>query len=108
MADLCNVLSVPRARRIFVPAEDFRESVELAGTKNGINVIFTIPGGEKAVHTPPGLQVKLYRNGLRQALGVGCDYTVSESGGLGTGFDTVTVDPAPLGYEILLVDFVVI
>ena len=107
MADLCNGLSIPRALKLFVLADDFREGVELVGTKDGVNTVFTIPGGEKAVHVPPGLQIKLYRNGFRQNLGVGNDFVVSESGGLGTGFDTVTVDPAPRNYEILLVDFVV-
>lgn len=108
MAELCNGLSTPRALKLFVPASDFRENIALLGTLDGVNTVFTIPGGEKAVHLPPGLQIKLYRNGVRQKLGVACDYTVSESGGLGTGFDTVTVDPAPKSYEILLVDFVAV
>jgi hypothetical protein len=106
VSELCNGLSIPRALKLFVLADDFRENVALAGVKNGVNTVFTIPGGDLARHEPPGVQIKLYRNGLRQNLGVGCDYTVSESGGAGTGFDTVTVDPAPLSYEILLVDFV--
>jgi hypothetical protein len=106
VADLCNALSIPRALRLFVIAGDVREGVVPDGVLNGTNTVFTLPGGEKALHAPPSLQIKLYRNGLRQNIGVGCDYTVSESGGVGTGFDTLTLDPAPLSYEILLVDFV--
>ena len=107
MAELTNALSIPRALRLFVLASDFRESNEPLGTKNGTNTVFTLPSGEKAVHVPPGLQIKLYRNGMRQNLGVGCDFTVSESGGAGTGFDTITLAVAPMAFEILLVDYVV-
>ena len=107
MADLCNNLSIPRALKLFLLAQDVRENQPLVGTLDGVNAVFTLPGGEKAIHDPPRSQIKLYRNGYRQALGVGCDYTVSESGGAGTGFDTLTLDPAPRSYEILLVDYVV-
>ena len=108
MAELCNGLSIPRALKLFVLAGDFRENIAPVGVLDGVNDTFTLPGGEKAVHLVSGLQIKLYRNGFRQKLGVGCDYTVSESGGVGTGFDTITVDPPPLSYEILLTDFVAV
>ena len=107
MAELCNGLSIPRALALFVLAGDIRESVELDGVKNGVNLAFTIPNGEKAIHAPPGLQLKFYRNGMRQRLGASNDFTVSESGGAGTGVDTITVVGAPLTFEVLLVDFVV-
>ena len=37
----------------------------------------------------------VYFNGVRQREGVGCDYVRSESGGIGTGFDTITFAVAP-------------
>ena len=37
----------------------------------------------------------VYFNGVRQTEGVGCDYVRSESGGAGTGYDTITFAVAP-------------
>ena len=37
----------------------------------------------------------VYFNGVRQTEGVGCDYVRSESGGVGTGYDTITFAVAP-------------
>ena len=73
-----------------------------AGSINGINVVFTtannfIDGSEK-----------LHLNGVRLKVGVGCDYLTSESGGLGTGFDTLTLSVAPITTsktDQLLVDY---
>ena len=55
------------------------------GAVDGVNQTFTTP--EKFVQVAP-LVIRVYRNGQRQAQ-VG-DYTVSESGGVGTGYDTIT------------------
>lgn len=107
MALLSNILSIPRALRLFVPRAKFRENVEVTGSLNGINLVYTIP--DKAVHDPPRLQVKVYRNGQRLLPGPANDYEVSESGGVGTGFDTITLtsDP-PLPGESLWADYVVL
>jgi len=37
----------------------------------------------------------VYFNGVRQTEGVGSDYVRSESGGVGTGYDTITFAVAP-------------
>lgn len=52
--------------------------------------------------------IKTFRNGIRQHRGSGWDYTVSESGGPGTGYDTVTFGPEfpPLDWEDLYADYV--
>lgn len=55
------------------------------GAIDGVNLTFTTP--EKFIQVAP-LVIRVYRNGQRQAQ-VG-DYTVSESGGFGTGYDTIT------------------
>jgi hypothetical protein len=84
-----------------------RFGVELLGTRNHVNLVFTIPGGEKAV--PGTLQV--YFNGQCVCEGTGNDYEVSESGGPGRGIDTVTfLDAAlaPYSGEHVLADFVAV
>lgn len=84
-----------------------RWNKELDGTKDGVNQEFTIPGGEKFIQGGENV-IRVYRNGLRQNLGTGSDYTVSESGGAGTGYDTITfIGPAPLAYEELTADYMV-
>lgn len=61
----------------------------LTGTVNGINTVFTT-----AVDFVAGSEA-VYFNGIRQTPGVGNDYTISESGGAGTGYDTITFMVAP-------------
>ena len=74
--------------------------IELIGPKNGTNVTFTTP--DKFL--PDTIEV--YRNGDRQDDG---DYSLSESGGPGTGYNTVTFGPEhpPLSWEKLFVDYTV-
>lgn len=81
-----------------------RENVALVGAQDGINLVYTIP--DLAVHSPPGPQVKVYRNGQRLLPGAGNDYLVTESGGVGTGYDTIifTADP-PVSGENLWADY---
>jgi hypothetical protein len=76
-------------------------NVDLLGTKNGVNVTFTTI--DKFVPDT----FKLYVNGIRQQVGVGCDYVISESGGSGTGYDTVTLDWAPNTGESVVGDYTV-
>ena len=65
-----------------------RMDIPLLGTKNGINFTFTTP--EFFVHSSI-LTIAIYWNGRR--LRIGRDYTVSESGGLGSGYDTISLTP---------------
>jgi hypothetical protein len=60
-----------------------RWDIELLGAKNGANPVFTTPD-----KFDPDYFV-VYWNGRR--LFVGDDYLVSESGGPGTGYDTITL-----------------
>jgi hypothetical protein len=85
--------------------EAFRWNQELIGLKNGSNLIFTTP--EKFVQDST-VVVQVYRNGKGPLnLGASNDYTVSESGGVGTGFDTITFNgPAPLSNEYLSADYI--
>jgi hypothetical protein len=84
-----------------------RWNKDLVGIKNGINPSFLIPDGDKFLQSGENV-VRVYRNGLRQNFGAGSDYTVSESGGVGTGYDTITFNgTAPLAYEELTADYMI-
>lgn len=82
--------------------ENQKYNIELIGLKNGSNLVYTTP--DKFIPD----SIRYYRNGIRQFLGSGYDYTVSEGGGPGTGYDTITLEPcpAPLSWENLLVDYI--
>ena len=84
-----------------LPVTDLRIDVELDGVINGINKVFTLPNGETAVDLSASgsATINAIYNGKVLHLGDGThDFTISESGGVGTGYDTVTFTvarPAP-------------
>ena len=61
----------------------------LTGVINGINTVFTT-----SVDFVANSEAAFF-NGVRQHPGASNDYTISESGGVGTGFDTITFAIAP-------------
>lgn len=86
-----------------IPGLDaLRLSIVPAGIIDGSNPNFVTP--EDFVQASP-LVIRVYRNGQRQTLGG--DYSVSESGGVGTGYDTITfIAPAiPKTGEVIRVDY---
>jgi len=86
------------------PADVEKFQVELIGAKNGVNVTYLVPDKFNEE------KIRVYRNGVRQMRDdVGaCDIEVEESGGPGTGFDTIIfVDRAPVAGENLFADYVV-
>lgn len=102
---LINYLNLQTAQQLFIAVGRFRVGQGLIGVKDGINQTFTTPGLEKYVHNLPFLSIQLYLNGQRLALLD--DYTVVESGGSGTGYDSVTLEVAPRSDEHLLADYVI-
>ena len=84
-----------------VTLSDLRFEQALVGTKNGVNLVFTTP--EDFIDAT----LCVYYNGIRLKRGVGNDYLTSESGGLGTGYDTITLAYAPLGGENLFTDYLI-
>ena len=70
-----------------------------AGVINGANDSFTT-----AAAFENGKETVSY-NGLDQLSGVGSDYVASESGGVGTGYDTITFAIPPRSGDNLLVDY---
>jgi hypothetical protein len=101
---LVNFLSLQAADQRYVAALRFRTGQNLLGDKDGSNVVFTVPTGDNFTHNLPFFSIQVYFNGVRQKLLD--DYIVSESGGLGTGFDTVTLCVAPRANDTLLVDYI--
>lgn len=68
-----------------------KEDIQLNGTVNDINTVFTIPSGTFIQNTT--YKIIVYRNGVKQFYLD--DYFVAESGGVGTGYDTVIFTVAP-------------
>ena len=101
---LVNFLSLQAAQQLFISTDRFRTGQPLLGSQNGANLTFTVPVGDKFTHNLPFLSIQLYYNGVRQKLLD--DYIVSESGGFGTGFDTLMLCFAPMVDDILLVDYI--
>ena len=99
---LLNVLDLQAA--YFIAISRFRTGQLLVGVIDGTRVSFFLPGSDKFVHDLPHLTVSVYLNGMRQLMGQ--DYTISESGGVGSGYDTVTFIEAPRSGDVLLVDYV--
>lgn len=78
----------------------------LVGTKDGVNTSYIVP--DTSFIQSGEIVIRVYRNGRRMTIGASNDYTVSESGGVGTGYDTITFNgPAPLSYEVLAADYMV-
>src|ERR1700722_18174822 len=68
-----------------------QQDIQLVGAVDGVNDIFTIPSGTWIQVSP--YKIIVYDNGVKQTFGT--DYTIAESGGSGTGFDTVILAIPP-------------
>jgi len=79
---------------------DIFTNVTLIGPINGINQTFTIP--EKVIINA-NFAATVYLNGVRQTDGQ--DFYFAESGGIGTGYDTVFFNTAPEVGDILVIDY---
>jgi hypothetical protein len=79
-----------------------KTGVSLLGSVDGVNTVFTTP--DKFTHDGVSDEM-VYLRGLRLRSGAGNDYTVSESGGAGTGYDTITFASAPRSGDNLFIDY---
>ena len=103
---LLNSLSLQVARQLFIAVDRFRVGQALVGAKDGVNVTYTTPGLEKYAHNLPFMDINVWYNGDR--LKLLHDYSVIESGGSGTGFDTILIlDLPPLPGDHLFADYVI-
>lgn len=101
---LVNFLSLQTASQLFLSSGRFRTGLDLVGVKNGSNLTFTVPGGDKFTHNLPFLTIAVYLNGQR--LRLIDDYVINESGGPGSGYDTVMLEVAPRSADKLYADYV--
>jgi len=85
----------------------FKQGVELIGAKNGSNRTFTTPEPFiNGAFQDNEFHIIVHHNG--RTLINGCDYVVSESGGPGTGFDTLTfITFTPNSRSELYADYVI-
>jgi hypothetical protein len=102
---LINYLSIQTAQQVFIAANRYRTGVNLVGPINGSNVVFYMPGGEKYTHNLPFISIQLYYNGQRLILLD--DYLIFESGGSGTGYDTVILEVAPKPGDKVHADYII-
>jgi hypothetical protein len=106
------ILSLKDLSNVLAPV--VRTGIALVGPKDGQNRVFrTTP--DHFVHDPlvTGKDIEIWHNGRRLILtnvsdpGQG-DFVPSESGGIGTGFDTITLLTfAPVGKSTLVADYTV-
>lgn len=78
----------------------FQQAV--TGAIDGLNVTFVT--ALKFVASGPSRET-LHYNGVQLEAGAGNDYTVSESGGPGTGYDTITMLFPPILGDKISIDF---
>ena len=90
----------------YIPARRYRTEQVLVGPIDGSNVSYTLPSGDKFVQDLPYIQIVVFYNGVRLLLRD--DYTVLESGGGGTGFDTVVLATPPRPGDKVVADYVVV
>ena len=103
---LVNYLSLQAAQTIFIAASRYRVSQNLVGPRDGVNCTFSTPGYEKYVHNLPFLTIQVYYNGQRLLLLD--DFFVSESGGSGTGYDTILMEVAPKPGDKVFADYIIL
>ncbi len=84
-----------------------KDDIELVGNVDDVNTVFQIPSGKFIQNTT--YKIIVYKNGVKQVFLD--DYFIAESGGPGTGFDTVilTVPPTttPPPIDIITADYYV-
>lgn len=86
------------------PTQVLRWNVAPSGDKDGVNLNYLLP---ESVDVGT---FRLYRNGVRQWRddGGSADFRLTESGGAGTGYDTIVVTTeALLAWELLTADYLV-
>lgn len=103
---LVNYLSPQTVNQQFIATARFRTGIELVGAKDGANVEFRIPYGDRFTHNLPFLSIAVFLNGVR--LKLIDDYLIQESGGPGTGYDTVILEVVPKSLDNLLADYVAV
>lgn len=79
----------------------FKYGVPLIGDVDGLNMTFLSP--DVFVST----SLRVHYNGQKLHEGITEDYVISESGGVGTGYDTVTLNVAPVSGDRVTANYIV-
>jgi hypothetical protein len=103
---LVNYLDAGTIAQQYIATARFRIGQVLLGPKDGANVTYTIPFGDKFTHNLPFLTIQVYYNGQRLILID--DFIIAESGGPGTGYDTVIMEIAPKLEDKLWADYIAV
>ena len=87
---------------LFNPQQYPKVGVTPTGAIDGDNQVFTTPD---YFINDGQTTIRVYYNGALQREGGSYDYTLSESGGADTGWDTVTLEFTPFPGDTLTVDY---
>jgi hypothetical protein len=98
-AGIINGLAVAGAGGVGTGGFDIQDS-PIIGLQDGFNTTFTTP--TKFIHTTNHKEV-IFTNGLRNHIPE--DYFVAESGGPGTGYDTIVFTIAPMVADVITIDY---
>ena len=90
----------------FQLAAHLRQDEQLIGVTDGANITFILPNGDKAINQSTGAKILVKYNGQALHEGGSNDFTVTESGGAGTGFDTVLLEFSPLSGDLISADYI--
>ncbi len=80
----------------------FLTGQSLLGTIDGVNTVFSTP---RNFLRTADFEEAVYLRGLRRCEGPGADYVASESGGPGTGYDTITFLNPPRVGDTIIIDY---
>lgn len=86
------------------PGDEARIREDLTSLINGITNVFSV--SQYIDRTTIGKYEWLYYNGQLLREGISNDYLVTESGGMGTGYDTVVTEIVPLVGDTLEIIYI--
>jgi hypothetical protein len=83
-----------------------KKNLAAVGPINGVNTVYALPNSDKAIVETSGVTIETKYNGQDLVNGVGNDIVLSESGGVGAGFDTITfMNFAPKAGDVVTVSY---
>jgi hypothetical protein len=88
---------------------NIKQNVELVGVKDGVNRFFTVPSPDKFINgTFAGSEFRILIRHNGRGIIQNLDYAIYESGGVGTGYDTIgIVSFVPTANSTLIADYVI-
>jgi hypothetical protein len=88
---------------------NFKENISLVGARDGVNRLYKVPAPDKFINglfQNSEFNISVYHNG--KLLEQNIDFLVAESGGVGSGYDSVIfINYSPIARSRLLASYVV-